>query len=77
MFSKTLLIGPKGQITLPKKIRDIFGSKSVHIDLIDDNQAIISPVSDVGGALSEYAKRDQISFDKIREKAWKESRNIK
>lgn len=76
MLSKTLSIGPRGQITLPKKIRDVFGGDNIIIELVDEKHAIISPVEDVGGALSKYAKRTEMSFDEIREYAWKKSRNL-
>lgn len=76
MLSKTLTIGTRGQITLPKKIRDIFGGDNITIELIDEKHAIISPVEDVGGALSKYAKNCALPFDEIREIAWKKSRNL-
>jgi bifunctional DNA-binding transcriptional regulator/antitoxin component of YhaV-PrlF toxin-antitoxin module len=77
MLSKSLSIGPRGQITLPKKIRDIFGGDNVIIQLIDDKHAIISPVEDVGGGLAQYAKNCDLPFDELREIAWKKSRDIK
>lgn len=77
MLSKTLTIGAKGQITLPKKIRDLFGGESVTIELIDEKHAIISPLQDVGGALSKYAKNSNLPFEKAREMAWKKSSNAK
>lgn len=75
MVSKTLLIGERGQITLPKKIRDIFKTKSVLLKLLDNNNVIISPITDVSGSIADYAKKSNDSFDTIRKNAWSNSRN--
>lgn len=77
MLSKTLSIGPRGQITLPKKIRDLFGGDNVVIQLVDEKHAIISPIEDVGGSLSKYARKSDMSFDEVRKVAWEKSRNLK
>jgi bifunctional DNA-binding transcriptional regulator/antitoxin component of YhaV-PrlF toxin-antitoxin module len=73
MTSKTLSIGPRGQITLPKKLRDLFKSDSITIEIIDDKHAIISPVPDIGGVISEFQKITDLSFEEIREQAWIDS----
>lgn len=70
MITKTLLIGPRGQITIPKKIRDIFKSKSVKIELLDNEHAIISPVRNVGGSLSKYKRKTDLTFEEIRNESW-------
>lgn len=77
MSSQTLSIGPRGQITLPKKIRDMFKSKAVVLELVDDSHVMISPVPDVGGAISDYAKKTDLSFEEIRNVAWLNSRKGK
>lgn len=77
MSSQTLSIGPKGQITLPKKIRDIFKSKAVVLELVDNQHVIISPVPDVGGSISNYAKQTDLSFEEIRNTAWLSARKNK
>lgn len=74
MISKTLSIGSRGQITLPKKLRDLFKTNSVVIELIDDNHAVLSPVTDVGGSLSKFSKKTDLSFEEIRKQAWIDSR---
>jgi len=73
MTSKTLSIGPRGQITLPKKLRDLFKSDSITIEIIDDKHAMISPVPDIGGIISEFQKITNLSFEEIREQAWIDS----
>lgn len=73
MTTKTLLIGPKGQITIPKKIRDLFNTKSIKMELVDDEHAVISPVKNVGGSLSKYKKKTDLSYEEIRNIAWKKA----
>lgn len=77
MISKTLSIGARGQITLPKKLRDLFKTNTIVLELVDNQHAVISPVPDVGGAISEFRKETDLSFDEIRNNAWINSRNTK
>ena len=74
MITKTLSIGPKGQIILPKKIRELFKTNTVVLELTDDNRDTLSPVPDVGGSLSAFKKKTDLSFDDIRNSAWHKSR---
>lgn len=66
MISKALSIGARGQITLPKKLRDLFKTNAIVLELVDNKRAVISPVPDVGGAISEFKKETNLSFDRIR-----------
>jgi len=75
MASQTLSIGPRGQITLPKKIRSLFKSNTVVLELVNNEQVIISPVPDVGGAIANYTKNSNLTFEEIRNTAWLNSRN--
>ena len=75
MISKTLSIGARGQITLPKKLRDLFKTNAIVLELVDNQHAVISPVPDVEGAISEFKKETDLSFDEIRNNAWINSRN--
>lgn len=75
MTSHTLSINPRGQITLPKKIRNLFNSNAVVLDLVDNQHIVMSPVPNVAGAISDYAKKTDLSFNHIRNKAWLNSRN--
>ena len=61
-------ISSKGQVTIPKKIRDLLKSNVIKFKVID-NIIKIEPVEDVGGSLSKYAKRN-IKYQEEREKAW-------
>ncbi len=77
MTSQTLSIGPRGQITLPKKIRALFKSNAVVLELVDKEHVMISAVPDVGGAISSYAKKTDLAFEEVRDAAWLSSRNNK
>lgn len=73
MYINTLKISDRGQIVLPKKVRDKLKSRTISIELNEDNQIIISAVHDLGGALSGYQKSTPLSFKEIRNQAWKDS----
>ena len=73
MIGKTLSIGARGQITLPKKLRDLFKTNAVVLELVDDTHAMISPAPNVAGRLSEFKKKTDLSYDEIRNIAWAKS----
>lgn len=77
MNSKTISISPRGQITLPKKLRDLFKTNSIRLEIIDDSHAMISPIPDVGGAISEFKKKTDLSFEQVRNQSWANSINNK
>ena len=60
-------ISSKGQITLPKSVRERFGSKFVRL-ISDDDGVRIEPVRDVAGSLRRYAK-GYVTIDEAREGA--------
>ena len=64
---KVAKISSKGQITLPKAVRDRLGSNLVR--LVSDDQGVrIEPVRDVAGSLSSYAKT-YVTIEEAREGA--------
>ena len=67
-IERTVKISPKGQITLPKQVREILASDLVTI-VAKEGSVTIEPVRDVGGSLSRYASRF-IPLKEAREKAW-------
>lgn len=77
MISKTLAIGPRGQITLPKQLRDLFKTNAVVLEVVDNTHAVISPVPDVGGAMADFKIDTDLSFEEIRNNAWIDSRSTK
>ena len=64
---KIAKISSKGQITLPKAVRDRLGSRLVR--LISDEYGVrIEPLPDVAGSLQRYAK-NYVPIDEAREGA--------
>jgi AbrB family looped-hinge helix DNA binding protein len=70
-YEKTVKVSAKGQITLPKAVRQKLATALVRV-VIDDDAVRIEPVPDVGGSLRQYAQQ-YIPHDKAREKAWSET----
>jgi AbrB family looped-hinge helix DNA binding protein len=68
---KTLKISSKGQITLPKAVRDLLREDIVVI-VSDDKGVRIEPLSRVAGSLKRYAKNAPkgLSWKEMRELAW-------
>ncbi|MFZ1109955.1 MAG: AbrB/MazE/SpoVT family DNA-binding domain-containing protein [Rhodomicrobium sp.] len=66
-MSKVAKISSKGQITLPKAVRDRLGSEFVRL-VSDDKGVRIEPVRDAGGSLKRYAK-GYVPLDEAREGA--------
>ena len=60
-------ISSKGQITLPKAVRQRLGSDLVRL-ISDENGVRIEPVRDVGGSLRRYAKA-YVTIEEAREGA--------
>jgi AbrB family looped-hinge helix DNA binding protein len=60
----------KGQVTIPKKIRDHLNSEIVEFE-IDNNAVIVRPVKSVGGSLNRFAQPKR-PLKKIRNQVWKE-----
>ncbi len=66
-MSKVAKISSKGQITLPKAIRERLGSDLVRL-VMDNGGVRIEQVREVAGSLSRYAKRT-VGIDEAREGA--------
>lgn len=67
----TAKITKKGQVTIPRKIRDRLDSQIVEFAIVG-NDIIVRPVKSVAGSLRSYAKRGTVTFKEAREKAWDE-----
>ena len=74
-FEKTAKLSQKGQITLPKKVRDFLGSNVIKV-VIENGQVRLEPLKDLAGSLSQYAGR-YIPFEEARERAWEAEFNEK
>lgn len=60
----------KGQVTIPKKIRELLGSDIIEFK-VHRNDIIIKPVKSIGGSLHKYSKR-YVPFEDIRDTVWDE-----
>ena len=71
MSTATVRITSKGQITIPKKIRDLLNAAVVSFSVQDGN-VIVRPVRDTAGTLHKYAGNNKsgADFKKLKEKAW-------
>jgi len=70
-MANTVKITKKGQVTIPKYIRNILGSNVIEFT-VEGGDIFIKPVNSVGGTLSSYA-RDSKNFKEIRDMAWEEA----
>lgn len=77
MYISTLTISDKGLVLLPKKVRDILGTNTVSLTINDQNQVILSPISELGGALSGYSINTELSFNEIRDQSWQDQNSNK
>jgi len=68
----TTRITKKGQVTIPRKIRERLDSQIIEFAIVG-NDIVIRPVKSVAGSLSSYAKKGGVPFKEAREKAWDES----
>ncbi|NWF98935.1 MAG: AbrB/MazE/SpoVT family DNA-binding domain-containing protein [Nitrospirae bacterium] len=74
MTSAAVKITRKGQVTIPKEIRERLKTNTVYFE-IEGDTVIVKPVRDAAGSLSEYAKnvKPGTPMKKIKEMAWEEA----
>jgi AbrB family looped-hinge helix DNA binding protein len=74
MTTAAIKITSKGQVTIPKEVRDKLKTNTVYFEVIDET-VIVKPVRDAAGSLSEFAKnvKPGIPVRKLKEKAWEEA----
>jgi len=67
-------ITEKGQITIPREVRNILKSNLISF-IVVDGVVTIQPIRDVGGALNAYAQNatPKVSFRKEKETAWEDA----
>ncbi len=68
-MGKTAKVTSKGQVTIPKEIRDYLDSQIVEFE-IENGKVIIQAVRKVAGELKGYANPDLIPQEKT---AWKKA----
>jgi len=66
-FEKTAKVSSRGQITLPKEVRDLLKSDVVRL-VVEDGAVRLEAVTDLAGSLSRYAQGRPV--DNERETAW-------
>ena len=69
-YEKTVKVSAKGQITLPKAVRQKLATALVRV-VIDDDAVRIEPVPDARGSLRQYAEQ-YIPHEEARDQAWAE-----
>lgn len=73
MYISTATVTSKGQISLPKKVRDIIGTNIVSIEINEKQQVVLMPIHDLAGSLSECKNILDIPFEEMRQQAWLEN----
>lgn len=74
MTTPAVKITSKGQVTIPKEIRDKLKTNTVYFE-VENDTVMVKPVRDAAGSLSEYAKnvKPGTSIKKIKEMAWEKA----
>ena len=74
MATEAVKITKKGQVTIPKRIRERLKATAVYFEVVDD-EVVIRAVRDAAGSLSEYAKnvKSDVSMKEMKDKAWEEA----
>ena len=74
MTSEAVKITRKGQVTIPKKIRERLKATAVYFDVVND-EVVVRAVRDAAGSLSEYAGnvKPGISIKQMKDRAWEEA----
>jgi len=74
MWTEAVKITEKGQVTIPKRIRDKLNATSVYFDVVND-EVVVRPVRDAAGSLSEYAgnAKPDMTIKQMKDRAWEEA----
>jgi AbrB family looped-hinge helix DNA binding protein len=74
MMTEAVKITQKGQVTIPKEIRDRLKTNTVYFEVVND-AVVVRAVKDAAGSLSEYAKNVSSStpMKQMKETAWGEA----
>ncbi len=71
MTTAAVKITRKGQVTIPKEIREKLKATAVYFE-VEDDIVMVKPVRDAAGSLREYAgsARPGASMKRMKDKAW-------
>jgi len=74
MATEAVKITRKGQVTIPKKIRERLKATAVYFEVVND-EVVVRAVRDAAGSLSEYAGnvKPGISIKQMKDRAWEEA----
>ena len=71
MISNAVKITNKGQVTIPKKVRNIIGTDIINFEVIN-GKVVINAIKSASGSLQKYSKNFG-SFDQVRKIAWEQN----
>lgn len=66
----TATVTSKGQVTLPRKVRDFLNTRTVEFEISED-VVLLRPVESVSGSLSKYADKYH-DIGEARKKTWED-----
>jgi len=71
MTTSAVKITSKGQVTIPKEIREKLKANAVYFE-VEDDIVMVKPVRDAAGSLSEYAGnvKPGVPMKQMKERAW-------
>jgi AbrB family looped-hinge helix DNA binding protein len=71
MTTGAVKITKKGQVTIPKEIREKLKSSTIYFDVVDDT-ITVKAVRDAAGSLHQYAKnvKPGTPIKQMKERAW-------
>ena len=71
MTTAAVKITRKGQVTMPKEIREKLNANAVYFE-VEDDIVMVKPVRDTAGSLREYAGnvKPGVSMQQMKGKAW-------
>ena len=71
MTTAAVKITSKGQVTIPKEIREKLKASSVYFE-VEDDTVMVKPVRDAAGSLSEFAGnvKPGVSMRQMKDRAW-------
>ena len=74
MTTSPVKITRKGQVTIPKEIRDKLKTNTVYFEIANDT-IVLKAVRDAAGSLKEYAKnvKPGTSMKQIKDRAWEKA----
>ena len=74
METEAVKITQKGQVTIPKKIRDKLNTTCVYFEVVN-GEVLVRAVRDAAGSLSEYGRKMKANMpiQQMKDKAWEEA----